>query len=230
MHHQGRYRLHYGQRVASFLAMITTQSVTHTYAPGFTLNFADWTIDTGSHWALLGASGSGKSTLLHILTGLLKPTSGHILINNTPVYELSNTELDRFRGQHIGVVFQKPHLIKSLNVKENLQLAQYFAGIKQDQQRLHEVLNSLNLYDKLNAYPSRLSQGQLQRVAIARAVINKPQLILADEPTSSLDDKNAHDVLNLLQQQAAGCGATLVVATHDQRVKERIANQYTLTA
>lgn len=210
--------------------MISTRSVTHNYTPGYSLKFADWNIKQAGHWVILGASGSGKTTLLHILTGLLKPTSGSVIINDTAVYELSDARLDRFRGQHIGVVFQQPHLIKSLKVDENLQIAQYLAGLKQDDARINEVLENLNLADKKKQYPNQLSQGQLQRVAIARAVVNKPQLILADEPTSSLDDKNTADVLNLLQTQAAECGATLIIATHDKRVKDRIPNQYELMA
>lgn len=183
----------------------------------------------GEHWLLQGESGSGKTTLLHILTGLLKPGKGEVVINETSIYQLPGAKLDQFRGKHIGLVFQRPHLLKSLTVFENLLIAQSFAGLKRDTDRVHQVLSSLNIADKLSNYPGQLSQGQLQRVAIARAVINKPGLIMADEPTSSLDDKNARAVLDLLIDQAELNEATLIIATHDNRVKERIEKSYSLS-
>jgi len=192
------------------------------------INFADWSIRTGEHWLLLGSSGSGKTTLMNIITGLLKPTTGEVHINQTQIYGLSGAKLDKFRGQHIGIVFQRPHLINSLTVKENLLIAQRFAGLKEDQWRIMEVLASLNIADKINNYPSQLSQGQLQRVAIARAVINKPALLVADEPTSSLDDQNTTAVLDILMRQSQLNGSTLIVSTHDKRVKDHISQHYIL--
>lgn len=208
--------------------MISITSVSHQYGNATALKFADWQVNNTEQWLLLGQSGSGKTTLLHILTGLLKPSTGQVKINDTALYELSSKKLDAFRGQHIGIVFQKPHLIKSLSVAENLQLAQSFAGLNTNQQRIEEVLSSLDMWHKRNAYPRELSQGQLQRVTIARAVINKPALLIADEPTSSLDDKNAEAVLALLKQQSELNQATLVVATHDKRVKDAFNLTYSL--
>ncbi|RYG07532.1 MAG: ATP-binding cassette domain-containing protein, partial [Chitinophagaceae bacterium] len=175
-----------------------------------------------------GESGSGKTTLLHILTGILKPAQGEVNIDSTSIYNLSSKELDQFRGRKIGIIFQRPHLIKSLTITENLLLAQSFAKLPEDKKRIDEVLESLDILSKKNAYPSELSQGQLQRVSIARAVINKPALLIADEPTSSLDDKNAEAVLALLMQQSTLNNATLVVATHDKRVKDAFTNTYSL--
>lgn len=209
--------------------MISITSVSHQYSTEQALTFADWQVNNGEQWLLLGQSGSGKTTLLHILTGLLKPAAGEIKINDTNLYSLSSKKLDEFRGQHIGIVFQKPHLIKSLNISENLILAQSFAGLATDKNRIEEVLASLDMAHKKNAYPQELSQGQLQRVTIARAVINKPTLLIADEPTSSLDDKNAEAVLALLKEQSELNKATLVVATHDKRVKDSFNLTYSLS-
>lgn len=209
--------------------MISIKSVSHQYAGGHTISFMDWQIDHGEQWLLLGESGSGKTTLLHILTGILKPAAGEVMINETSIYRLSSKALDQFRGQNIGIIFQRPHLIKSLSISDNLVLAQSFAGMPTDLNRVNEVLNSLGIADKKHAYPNQLSQGQLQRVSIARAVINKPELLIADEPTSSLDDKNATAVLELLLQQSGINQATLVVATHDKRVKDAFSNTYQLS-
>jgi len=208
--------------------MISIQSVAHQYAGSPMISFKDWQIKNGEQWLLLGESGSGKTTLLHILTGILKPKQGEICLNGTSIYTLSSKKLDQFRGRNIGIIFQKPHLIKSLTISENLALAQTFAKLPESEERINEVLASLGIADKKNSYPNELSQGQLQRVSIARAVINKPALLIADEPTSSLDDKNAAAVLNLLMHQSGLNQATLVVATHDKRVKDAFTNTYDL--
>lgn len=209
--------------------MISLKSVAHQYTPQQDIRFEDWQIDAGSQWLLLGASGSGKSTLLHILTGILKPAQGNVTIKGTSIYDLSAKALDQFRGRNIGIIFQRPHLIKSLSISENLIIAQSFANLPTDLKRVNEVLEALGIADKKNAYPDQLSQGQLQRVSIARAVINKPALLIADEPTSSLDDNNAQVVLELLMQQSGANQATLVVATHDKRVKDAFKHTYELS-
>lgn len=208
--------------------MISIKSVSHSYSNANRISFKDWEINNGDQWLLLGESGSGKTTLLHILTGILKPTAGEVQINDTSVYTLSSKKLDQFRGRNIGIIFQRPHLIKSLTISENLVMAQSFARLPEDLKRVNEVLESLGIAAKKNAYPNELSQGQLQRVSIARAVINKPALLIADEPTSSLDDKNAAAVLELLLQQSGLNQATMIVATHDKRVKDAFTNTYEL--
>lgn len=208
--------------------MISLKGVSHHYQHKHHLKFQDWLINDGEQWLLLGESGSGKTTLLHIITGILKPEQGEVNINGTSIYDLSAKQLDRFRGRNIGIVFQKPHLIKSLTVAENLLLAQRFAGLPANHERIDQVLQSLDIFSKQNAYPRNLSQGQLQRVSIARAVINQPALLIADEPTSSLDDKNAGAVLKLLLDQSEINKATLVIATHDKRVKEAFTKTYKL--
>jgi putative ABC transport system ATP-binding protein len=208
--------------------MISVKSVSHEYPSGHRIKFKDWTIKDGEQWLLLGASGSGKTTLLHILTGILKPVQGQVTIDTTSIYDLTPKELDQFRGRNIGIIFQRPHLIKSLSISENLLMAQSFAKLPENEDRVNEVLNALGIADKKNAYQKELSQGQLQRVSIARAVINKPALLIADEPTSSLDDKNASAVLELLLEQSSLNHATLIVATHDKRVKDAFTNTYEL--
>ena len=210
--------------------MISIQSVSHSYPNSPAISFEDLQIGRGEKWLLLGESGSGKTTFLHILTGILRPTKGKVVIHNTDLYKLSSRELDHFRGKNIGLVFQQPHLIKSLTVQENLLIAQSFAGMPEDKNRINEVLSELGILQKKNNYPYELSQGQLQRASIARAVLNKPALLVADEPTSSLDNKNAQIVIDLLIGLSESVSATLVVSTHDDRIKQAFSNEYMLSS
>jgi ABC-type lipoprotein export system ATPase subunit len=208
--------------------MITIERLTYSYNTEKKISFQDITIPQGEHWLLLGESGSGKTTLLHLLGGLLKSQEGKVIVNGTDITRLSESGLDRFRGQYFGFIFQKNHLISALSVKNNLLMAPFLAGLKQDEQRVDEVLEQLDLRQRKDARITELSHGQAQRVAIARAVLNKPAVILADEPTSALDDKNCDRVIELLLQASSQNNATLVVATHDQRLKSKIKNQLIL--
>lgn len=210
--------------------MFELQQLRHRYDGKDVLHVDAWSAAQGAQWLLLGPSGSGKTTLLHILAGILRPTAGRVCLAGQDLAALSASTLDRFRGQHIGVVLQKLHLLPSLTVAQNVQLAQYLAGLPQDAARVHEVLAGLDLADKADVRPHALSHGQAQRAAIARAVVNRPRLLLADEPTSNLDDARCTQALDLLLAQAAACGATLVIATHDQRVKARVPDHYLLGA
>jgi putative ABC transport system ATP-binding protein len=200
----------------------------HAYDSTEVLNVPAWEAGSGAHWLVVGPSGSGKTTLLHILAGILRPTAGTVRVAGQDIGALPASELDRFRGRHIGIVLQRLHLVSSLTVMNNLLLAQYFAGLPQDRSRVNEVLASLDLGDKAGAYPHELSHGQAQRAAVARAVVNRPRLLLADEPTSNLDDQRCFQALDLLETQARACNATLVIATHDQRIKSRITSHYLL--
>jgi putative ABC transport system ATP-binding protein len=200
----------------------------HAYDSTEVLNVPAWEAGSGAHWLVVGPSGSGKTTLMHILAGILRPTAGTVRVAGQDIGALPASELDRFRGRHIGIVLQRLHLVSSLTVMNNLLLAQYFAGLPQDRSRVNEVLASLDLGDKAGAYPHELSHGQAQRAAVARAVVNRPQLLLADEPTSNLDDQRCFQALDLLETQARACNATLVIATHDQRIKSRITSHYLL--
>ena len=208
--------------------MIRVSDLSYSYTGGHSVKFSDFTIDKGAHWLLLGESGSGKTTLLHLLGGLLKSQHGIIEVEGTDITKLSESGLDRFRGKHYGFIFQRNHLISALSVKKNLLMAPFLAGLNQDDERVEKVLSQLGLDQKENSKINELSYGQAQRVAIARAVLNKPSLILADEPTSALDDKNCDKVIDLLLEVASQNNATLVVATHDQRLKSKIKNQIQL--
>ena len=210
--------------------MFAIQNLTHAYDGAAVLKVASWQAEQGAQWLMLGPSGSGKTTLLHVLAGILRPSAGQVTVADEDVMALSASALDRFRGKHIGIVLQRLHLIDSLSVMNNLLLAQYLAGAPQNTARVHEVLASLELSDKANAHPHELSHGQAQRVAVARAVVNRPKLLLADEPTSNLDDIRCMQVLDLLLAQAKACGATLVIATHDSRIKARVPHHYQLLA
>lgn len=190
------------------------------------LTFPDWNVEQGEHALILGFSGSGKTTLLHLLAGLLTPKSGTLSVGKKDLATISGSKLDKYRGQNIGLVFQKPHLINALSLEKNLLLAQYMAGLKQDKKAVAKVIDTLGLTHRKDALIHTLSQGEAQRASIARAVLNNPLVILADEPTSSLDDDNCERVLHILQEQARRYQATLVIATHDQRVKDKIDKQY----
>lgn len=210
--------------------MFALKNVKHVYGRRIVLDlFERIEAQVGERWVLLGPSGSGKTTLLHILAGLLKPNQGDVLVANQNLYALTETDRDRFRGQHIGIVFQQFHLLPVFTVLENLLMVQYMAGVSQDRQRAQDVLASLGLADRIQAYPSELSFGQKQRVAIARAVMNQPDLLLADEPTSGLDDAHCHHVLDLLITSAQEVQATLVVATHDKRILSHFDKTLSLT-
>ena len=182
----------------------------------------------GEAWLVLGASGCGKTTLLHLLGGLLRPAEGEVIAAGENLAALQGAALDRHRGRAIGIVPQKLHLVASLNVGDNLRLAQYLAGVPASAERVNEVLAGVGLVDRIAAFPHQLSHGQLQRVALARGVINRPRLLLADEPTANLDDANCALALDLLQSQALAAGATLLIATHDLRARSRIENQFVL--
>jgi ABC-type lipoprotein export system ATPase subunit len=210
--------------------MFEVRALRHAYEGVDVLRISEWRAEQGSHWLVLGPSGSGKSTLLHILAGILRPTAGHVSVAGQDLGALSASELDRFRGKEIGIVLQRLHLVSSLTVLQNVLLGQSAGGVRQDRDRALAVLRGLDLADKAHARPHQLSFGQAQRVAVARAIVNRPSLLLADEPTSNLDDARCLQTLDLLESQARACGATLLIATHDQRIKARIANQYRLEA
>ncbi|MDR9367242.1 MAG: ABC transporter ATP-binding protein [Balneolaceae bacterium] len=188
------------------------------------ISFPDFSLDEKEQLLITGGSGRGKTTLLHIIGGLLKPTRGEVYINGTSIYDKSNAGLDQFRSNHIGIVFQRIHLISALTVSENLALAQYLAKRPKDSSLINTLLAELGISEKTKKYPNELSFGESQRVGLARAVINKPTLLLADEPTSNLDDENSRKVLTLLQEQASKNGAALIIATHDERIKRHYEN------
>jgi ABC-type lipoprotein export system ATPase subunit len=210
--------------------MLRAEGIRHRYGPRDALVLDAFVGASDESWLILGQSGSGKTTLLHILAGLIRPTAGKVVINDQDLGALSGVRLDRFRGKSIGFVPQQLHLIGSLNVRANLALARYLAGLQADEARIARVLGDLGIADKAEAFPAALSHGQAQRVAVARAVINAPSVLLADEPTANLDDFHSEKTIELLENQARSVGALLIIATHDQRLKRRIAKQVVLEA
>ena len=199
--------------------MIRTKGLNFKYNDQASFSFPDINLGKDENLLIIGSSGIGKTTLLHLLAGLLESNSGTINLYGQDISKLTQHQIDKFRGQNIGIVFQKPHFVNSLTVKENLQLAQYL-GNKKDQNRIIDILSSLDILDKENKKPKKLSQGEKQRASIAMAIVNSPKLILADEPTSSLDDENCDRVIKLLKKQASEFKAQLIVITHDNRLKK----------
>ena len=208
--------------------MFEIRDLRHSYDGRQVLALRSWQAAQGEHWLLLGPSGCGKTTLLHVLAGLIRPNQGEITVSGNSLTALTGEALDRYRGRMIGIVLQKLHLIDALTVLDNLLLAQRLAREPVDREAARGALDAVGLLARERAYPHTLSSGEAQRLAIARAVVNRPRLILADEPTSSLDDANAKRVLNLIEARARDCNATLVVATHDTRVKSRIGKRIEL--
>lgn len=208
--------------------MLNASDITFSYGPKQSFAFPPITCKAGEPLLILGESGKGKTTLLHLLGGILKAQSGTIEVGDTDLSTLGTQQLDRFRGRHIGLIYQTSHFVSSLSVGGNLLLAQYLAGEPKDKEKVESLLEQLGLEEKYGQKPFRLSQGQQQRVAIARALVNTPRLILADEPTSSLDDTNCFNVIDLLENQANEIDAALVIVTHDHRLKERFSHQVLL--
>jgi putative ABC transport system ATP-binding protein len=208
--------------------LVEISSLRAGYGGAAVVSIDELNISPSEHTLVLGPSGCGKTTLLNVLAGLSLPISGGVKIEGRDITQLSASARDKFRGERIGLVMQRLHLISALSVFDNLKLAQRLAGRTLDVARIDETLRTLGIEDKAKKYPRNLSQGEAQRVAIARAVINRPALILADEPTSALDDTHCEAAIALLFTQAAQYGATLIVATHDARIKPRFARVVTL--
>jgi putative ABC transport system ATP-binding protein len=210
--------------------MISVRGLAHRYGDSVVLRLAEWNVAPGERWLVIGPSGSGKSTLLHILAGLQRPSEGRVSVFHKDVFSLKEAEIDRWRGATVGIVLQALHLVAHLSVRANLRLAQYLARLPQDDKAIDNALHALGVADKAGRRPRELSQGEQQRVAIARAVVNGPRLLLADEPTANLDDEAAARAIDLLFAQAERYGATLLVATHDARVKSKFMNRLELAA
>ena len=208
--------------------MIAVRGLAHGYGSSDVLRLAEWQAAQASRWLVLGPSGCGKTTLLHVLGGLIRPRQGEVHVNGAALHTLDPSAMDRWRGATVGIVLQGLHLVRHLTVRDNVRLAQYMAHAPQDAIKVNEALAALGVADKAERRPAELSEGERQRVAIARAVVNRPQLLLADEPTANLDDAAAARAIDLLIEQADRHGATLVVATHDARVKSRFAQQIQL--
>ncbi len=187
------------------------------------VNRVNFKVREGEFVVIIGPSGSGKSTLLHIMAGLDRPNSGSVFIRSSDITKMKADELAAFRGQSIGMIYQKHNLIEQMTALENILIPTIMCG-KEDvsyQENLKKLIVSLGISDRIHHLPSELSGGQAQRVAIARALINLPQVIFADEPTGNLDRDNADEMLRLLIETKNMLGQTLVMVTHDMSIAEK---------
>lgn len=198
--------------------MIRTQGLCYQYPNGPLLAFPDVDVAQGSVLLLSGPSGCGKSTWLALAAALVAPTAGALVVAEQPLNALTSVAADAWRARAIGLLPQQLHLSAALSVYQNLAMAQWAAGQHEGASRIHAALQALGVLELASRKPGRLSGGQAQRVALARAVLLQPRVILADEPTASLDDESAAQAVGLLLETAKAHGATLVIATHDARV------------
>lgn len=208
--------------------MIETRDLKFSYPKDQSFTFPDIHLAPEEHLLVLGPSGVGKTTLLNLLSGILPAASGTITIDGVQLTSLNRESLDEFRGANIGLVFQQYHYVKSLTVEENLKLRQYFPKKIIDRTRRLAMAERLGLSPILHKKIIHLSQGQQQRLSIALGLIHQPKVVLADEPTSNLDDSNCERVLSLLKEEAQLCGSSLVIITHDKRVTAYFKNQMVL--
>lgn len=208
--------------------MIAFHGVHRTYPNGPALHFPDFEIHAGERIHLRGPSGCGKTTALHLIAGLLRPDGGRIQLLGHDLEALRLRALDRLRGRHVGLVFQRHHLLQALSVLDNLLLAAELAGQPRNREHALALLDAVDLRDRARVRPAALSGGEAQRAALARAVIHEPAVVLADEPTAGLDAQRCEDTLALLDRLCTRTGATLLIASHDDRVATLASRTLTL--
>ncbi len=209
---------------------VRVTNLAFSYGAEIVLAFDKFELKSQQACSIIGPSGCGKSTFVHLVAGLLAPEKGSVEVFGEDLGSLSESQRDRFRGEHIGFVFQRFHLLPALTVMDNLALAQKLSRTQRDRSRIETLLKQLDVWELRHRKPSDLSHGQAQRVAVARSLVHAPSLVIADEPTSALDDTNAHQTLGLLQQTTQEAGAALLVVTHDHRVREHLATGFELGA
>lgn len=201
------------------MEILKVEHLTKTYGKQETLvkalNDISFTVDKGEFVAIVGSSGSGKSTLLHILGGVDRPTSGKVYVDGQDVYQLNETNLAIFRRRQVGLIYQFYNLIPILNVKENMTLPILLDGKKPDETYLNELIETLGLENRVSHLPNELSGGQQQRVSIGRSLMNRPALLLADEPTGNLDSKASKEIVELLKLSNQKYKQTIIMITHD---------------
>lgn len=202
------------------MEILKVEHLTKTYGKGDTLVKAiddiSFSVEKGQFVAIIGSSGSGKSTLLHILGGVDKPTSGKVYVDGEDVFKLNETNLAIFRRRQVGLIYQFYNLIPILNVKENIVLPILLDGKKPNEEYLDELIDILGLKMRINHLPNQLSGGEQQRVSIGRALMNRPAILLADEPTGNLDSKNSKEIIELLKLSNKKYKQTIIMITHDQ--------------
>jgi putative ABC transport system ATP-binding protein len=204
------------------MEILKVENLTKSYGKGEAkvdaLKNINLSINKGEFVAIVGPSGSGKSTLLHLLGGVDKPTSGKVYINDVDIYNLKEKDLSIFRRRNVGLIYQFYNLIPVLSVKENILLPAELDNRKIDKDYLDDLLKTLGLKERANHLPNELSGGQQQRTSIGRALINRPSIVLADEPTGNLDSKNSKEVLELLKLSVRKYNQTLIMITHDTSI------------
>lgn len=205
--------------------MITAAGLSFSYDSGRLFRYPDFQCSVTTPLLISGRSGSGKTTLLHLLGCLLAPVAGTLTIKGIQVQGLTEAARDAFRGKYTGIIFQQSHFMQALPVLDNILLSQYFSGHTLTPAKAKRIAARLEIAHLLDKLPATLSQGEQQRVSIARALLHDPALLLADEPTSSLDDESCEQVVQLLLEQSHLAGAALVMVTHDARVKQYFKNR-----
>ena len=204
------------------MEILRVENLTKVYGKGENevraLDGVSFSVEKGAFVAVIGPSGSGKSTLLHILGGVDRPTGGKVFMDGKDVYAQNEEQLAIFRRRQVGLIYQFYNLIPVLNVTENITLPVLMDGQKVNQNRLAELMTTLNLTGRENHLPNQLSGGQQQRVSIGRALMNAPAVVLADEPTGNLDSKNSQEIVELLKMSNKKYGQTLVIITHDENI------------
>ncbi|MGM0852529.1 MAG: ABC transporter ATP-binding protein [Bacillota bacterium] len=202
--------------------ILQIENLSKIYGKGETavkaLDDVSFSVQKGEFVAIIGPSGSGKSTLLHLLGGVDRPTSGKVLIDQTDIYQLDETQLAVFRRRQIGLIYQFYNLIPILTVEENITLPMLLDQHNVDHKQLTDLVSTLGLHERLNHLPNQLSGGQQQRVSIGRALVSNPAIILADEPTGNLDSKNSTEIIDLLKMFNKTYNQTLIIITHDERI------------
>lgn len=206
---------------------IETRAVTRHYAMGGSVIRAvdgvDLQIARGEFTALLGASGSGKSTLMNLIAGLDRPTTGAIIVEGRDLAQMTSEELAKYRRHTVGMVFQSFNLVPTMTLKENVELPMRFAEVERHERegRVREALQRVGLSQRLTHRPSELSGGEQQRAALARALVNRPKLLLADEPTGNLDSRTGTEIMNLIRELNETMGMTVVMVTHERPLAEQ---------
>ncbi len=204
------------------MEILKCEKIRKVYANGnqqaVALDEIDLTIEKGEFAAIIGASGSGKSTLLHILGSVEKPTSGKVVVGGTDLSTLNQTQAAVFRRRKVGIVYQFYNLIPTLTIRKNIWMPMLLDKKEPDRKYFEQVVKTLGIDDKLECLPGQLSGGQQQRAAIARALIYRPALLLADEPTGNLDQKNSREVVDMLKLLGRSLNQTIVLITHDEKI------------